>query len=55
MGELDQVGTGDTAKELRLLQPKMIIRDKNYEATNQLHLGKQMFIAEKDIQSIAFL
>jgi hypothetical protein len=55
MGQLDQVGTGDTAKELRLLQPKMIIRDKNYEATNRLQLGKQMFIAEKDIQSIAFL
>jgi len=55
MGQLDSVGTGDTAKELRLLQPKMIIRNKNYEATRQLRLGKQMFISEKDIQSIAFL
>jgi hypothetical protein len=55
MDQLDSVGTGDTAKELRLLQPKMIIRGKNYEARKQLRLGKQMFIAEKDIQSIAFL
>jgi hypothetical protein len=55
MGQLDQVGTGDTAKEVRLLQPKMILRDKNFEATSQLRLGKQMFISEKDIQSIAFL
>jgi len=55
MGQLESVGTGDTAKELRLLQPKMIIRGKNREATKQLPLGKHMFIAEKDIQSIAFL
>jgi hypothetical protein len=55
MGQLDSVGTGDTAKELRLLQPKIIVRDKDYEATRQLRLGRQMFISEKDIQSIAFL
>lgn len=55
MGQLDSVGTGDTAKELRLLKPEMIIRDENHEATKKLRLGKQMFISEKDVQSIAFL
>ena len=52
---LDSVGTGDTAKDLHLLQPEMIIRDKNHEATKKLRLGKQMFISERDVQSIAFL
>ena len=55
MGQLDSVGTGDTAKELRLLQPDLIIRDKNSEATRKLRLGKLIFISEKDVQSIAFL
>jgi len=55
MGQLDSIGTGDSPKELRLLQPKMVIRNKNYEAVKELRLGKQMFISEKDIQSIAFL
>jgi hypothetical protein len=55
MGQLDSVGTGGSPKELRLLQPKMIIRDKSYEAAKELRLGKMMFISEKDVQSIAFL
>jgi len=55
MGQLQSVGTGDSPKELRLLHPKMIIREKSYEATKELRLGKQMFISEQDVQSIAFL
>jgi hypothetical protein len=55
MGLLDSVGAGDTPKDLRLLQPELIIRNKNHEATRKLRLGKQMFVSEKDVQSIAFL
>ena len=52
---LDSVGTGDTAKDLRLLQPEIIIRNEKREATDKLRLGKQMFISEKDVRSVAFL
>jgi hypothetical protein len=55
MGRLDSMGTGDSPKELRLLEPQMIIRDKSYKARKKLRLGKQMFVSEKDIESIAFL
>jgi hypothetical protein len=55
MGRLHSIGTGDSPKDVRLLEPQMIIRGKNYKAREKIRLGKEMFISEKDTQSIAFL
>lgn len=55
MGRLHSIGTGDSTKDVRLLEPQMIIRDRNFNAERKIRLGKEMFISEKDIQSMAFL
>jgi hypothetical protein len=55
MGRIDSIGTGDTSKDVRLFDPKLIIRDKSSNAKKQMRLGKEMYLSEKDISSIAFL
>jgi hypothetical protein len=55
MGRLHSVGTGDSPKDVRLVDPVMIIRDKGQKATKKMRLGREMFISEKSIQSIVFL
>lgn len=55
MGRLHSIGTGGSPKDVRLIEPQMIIRDKSYNARKKIRLGKEMFISEKDIQSVTFL
>jgi hypothetical protein len=55
MGNLHSIGTGGSPKDVRLVQPEMIIRDKSYNAIKKIRLGREMFVSEKDVESIAFL
>jgi hypothetical protein len=55
MGKLHSIGTGDSPKDMRLLDPVMVIRDKGLNARKQMRLGKEIYLSEKDVQSVAFL
>lgn len=55
MGRLESVGTGDTPKDIRLLEPKLIIRDKNQVAKNEIALGAQVYLSAENIQSVSIL
>ncbi len=55
MGRLQWGGMGTDPRDIFLLDPQLIIRDKNQMAKQVLDLGEGMFISAHDVLRVAFL
>lgn len=53
-GQLHYSGGKETAKEITIRKPKLILRDKNWKMLREIKMGEEILFTEKDIQRIVF-
>lgn len=54
-GELWLGGVSEAAKEIALKNPKVILRNSNWDIVNEFEIGSVIFFNERDIRRIVFL
>ncbi len=54
IGYLHYSGGGDKPKDLTIREPELILRDKNWDITKKIEMGKEILFLEKDIKRIVF-
>jgi hypothetical protein len=53
-GYLNYSGGRDSPREISIREPKLILRDDDWNVSKEIKMGKEIFFLEKDIQRIVF-
>lgn len=54
IGYLHYSGGGDDPRDISIREPELILRDKDWNVTKKLKMGKEVFFLEKGIKRIIF-